>query len=104
MELLVFFLEKEKDMHMKIITRVCLLIMALGLVLGWILLGGFGGSIIGLFVTGCLAIPLYCLTSVFTRNAVVIGADPFQDTPSSINLDRSQLPKGAYKPPHSGGL
>ena len=85
---------------MKIITRICLLIMALGVILGWFLFGGFWGSVGGLLLAGFVTVPLYCLAGVFARSTVPLWNDPLRDTPSSVPLDRSQLARGAYETRH----
>ena len=85
---------------MKIIARICLLFIALGIVLGWFVWGGFAGSAVGLMLAGCLAVPLYCLSSVFAYNrARVVWNNPLEA--SVRKLDPSQLPEAAYEP-HGG--
>ena len=89
---------------MKLITGICILLLTLGVILGWFLFQGFAGSAVGLILAGCLAVPLYCLGSVFTRKAPFVGEAPFQDTSSSVKNDPSQLPKSAYNRLSDGGL
>ena len=81
---------------MKLITGVCLMLVVLGILSGYFLSGNIFGSVMGLCIAACLAVLLYCLVSIFKRNAATIMLDPFQDAPSFVNLDPSQLPRGAY--------
>lgn len=81
---------------MKMITGMCVLLLALGVICGWFFFEGVVGSALGLLLAGCVAVPLYTLGSVFTRNARVVRETSSQETSSSINLDPSQLSKSAY--------
>ena len=81
---------------MKIITGICVLLLSLGIIGGWFFFQGVVGSALGLLLAGCVAIPLYTLSSVFTRNARAIQETSSQETSSAIPLDPSQLPKSAY--------
>jgi len=85
----------KKEQAMKMIAGICLLLLTFGMILGWFLLGGFSGSAIGLCLAGCLALPLYCLASVFRRTSPVVEESSFGET-ASAHLDPSQLPASAY--------
>jgi hypothetical protein len=87
---------------MKMIAGICLMFVALGGTLGWFLFGEVSGGVLGLFLAACFAVPFYCLTSVFRRNAAVVTEEtPFQAASSLVNHDPSQLPRAAYEP-HGG--
>lgn len=81
---------------MKVFVGICLMLMACGALLGWFFMGGISGSMLGLVLTGCIALPFYCIASVFKHNAAALAAGSVQDPPSFVNLDPSQLPRGAY--------
>ena len=89
---------------MSIVARICLGVLTLGILIGFFT-GGIVGSIVGLFLAGVIAVPLYCLTNIFKRDAAVVNVweDPFSDVPSYSRNDPSQLPKAAYEPPRGGG-
>ena len=89
---------------MSIVARICLGILALGILIG-LFTGGITGSIVGLFLAGIIAVPIYCLTNVFKRDVAAANtwADPLSDLPSYSRNDPSQLPKGAYQPTTGGG-
>ena len=90
---------------MSIIARICLGVLALGILIG-LFTGGIVSGIVGFFVAGVVAVPLYCLTNIFQREAeaVNVWADSSSDLPSSSRKDPFQLPKAAYEPPRGGGL
>jgi hypothetical protein len=79
------------------ISKISLLILALGMIFG-LLTGGFSGMLAGLIISGALAFAYYCLANTFKANSISEGLDPFNDIPTQTRLDRSQLPKGAYVP------
>jgi hypothetical protein len=85
---------------MSTVTRICLFILALGILIG-LFMQGVSGGIVGFVLAGVIALPVYCLTKTFQRDAaaVNIAEDPFGASPHySRNNDPSQLPKGAYEP------
>ena len=87
---------------MSIIARICLGVLALG-----ILIGLFTGEIVNSIVgAGIIAVPLYCLTNVLKRDAEAVNVweDPCSDRPSYSRRDPSQLPKAAYQPNQGGGV
>jgi hypothetical protein len=84
---------------MSIVARICLGVLALGILIG-LFTEGIVGGIVGFFLAGTIAVPLYCLTNVFKRDAAAVNMweDPLSDVPSSSRNDPSQLPKAAYWP------
>ncbi|HEY0757311.1 MAG TPA: hypothetical protein VGD98_25380 [Ktedonobacteraceae bacterium] len=74
---------------MKIITRICVFLLAAGLVAGWVLWGEFAGSAVGLFFAGCIVVPLYCLANVHVRNATALRDNSMHDRPDPSQQVRS---------------
>lgn len=81
-----------------IVTRICLGILALGILVG-LLTEGIAGGIVGFFLAGVIAIPVFCLTNIYKHYAAArnVWDDPTSDVPSSSRNDPFQLPKGAYE-------
>ena len=78
------------------ITLISLLILAIGIVIG-LFAGGLSGMVIGLILSGVIAIPFYCIANVIKTNTTSVQIDPFSDNPMLQKNDRSQLPKAAYE-------
>ena len=80
------------------ITLISLLILILGALIGLYIPGGLSGMVVGLILSGIIAILFYCIANVIKANATSGPLDPFSDGPTQIKIDRSQLPKAAYEP------
>jgi hypothetical protein len=85
------------------ITRISLLILFLGVVIG-LFIGGASGGWVGLILSGAIAVIFLCIANIFKANRVPEMGDPFKDIPSQTQLDRSQLPRGAYERHGDGGI
>lgn len=79
------------------IAQIALLIPILGIVIGLFILGGLSGMVVGLILSGVIAIPFYCIANVMKANAMPALIDPFSNEQIQTNKDRSQLPKAAYE-------